>query len=303
MTFISYSQNLEDVILERIFKDIEKGFYIDVGANDPVAESVTKAFYDRGWRGINIEPVHRFYQRLCKERAEDINLPVAAGAEDGFFLYYEIPGTGLSTLDRGVAEQHEKNGWTVVKRNVSVIPLSTICRQFAKESIHFLKVDVEGAEQQVLQGMDFRQYRPWVVIVEATLPLSQEQNYEHWEDILLSSGYQYVYFDGLNRFYIADEKVAELKTYFSAPPNCFDEYQRYTEYLLQVEKNTLMQQNKELALEIHNLQEELRKTYSSRPWRIKAQRFPVNTGQGEQVAVLSEQLRQEVSRRRLNAKC
>lgn len=57
MTFISYAQNYEDVMLHRALKGVEKGFYIDVGANDPVQYSVTKAFYERGWRGINIEPI------------------------------------------------------------------------------------------------------------------------------------------------------------------------------------------------------------------------------------------------------
>ena len=229
MTFISYAGNLEDVMLWRIFKNIKNGFYIDVGACDPIIDSVTKAFYDHGWRGINIEPVKQYYQRLCQERAEDVTLPVAAGAQNGSFQFYEIPDTGLSTLDSEIAERHRKNGWTVIECMVPMMTLSAICRDYAKEPIHFLKVDVEGAEKQVLLGMDFRQYRPWVVLMEATIPLSQEQNYEKWEPILLNSGYQYAYFDGLNRFYIADEKAAEIKPYFSAPPNLFDDYQRYSE--------------------------------------------------------------------------
>lgn len=229
MTFISYAGNLEDVMLWRIFKNIKNGFYIDVGACDPIIDSVTKVFYDHGWRGINIEPVEQYYERLCQERTEDVTLPVAAGAENGSLLFYEIPDTGLSTLESDIAERHQKNGWTVVKRTIPVMTLSAICRDYAKEIIHFLKVDVEGAEKQVLLGMDFQQYRPWVVLMEATIPLSQEENYEKWEPILLNSGYQYAYFDGLNRFYIADEKAAEIKPYFSVPPNLFDDYQRYSE--------------------------------------------------------------------------
>jgi len=49
VTFISYAQNHEDVLLYRALKGVGKGFYIDVGANDPEEDSVTKAFYDRGW--------------------------------------------------------------------------------------------------------------------------------------------------------------------------------------------------------------------------------------------------------------
>lgn len=57
MTFISYAQNFEDVRLWRVLKQFEHGFYIDVGANDPRHHSVTKAFYDHGWQGINVEPM------------------------------------------------------------------------------------------------------------------------------------------------------------------------------------------------------------------------------------------------------
>jgi hypothetical protein len=47
MSFVSYAQNFEDVMLWRALRDIKGGFYIDVGANSPGMDSVTKAFYDR----------------------------------------------------------------------------------------------------------------------------------------------------------------------------------------------------------------------------------------------------------------
>jgi len=74
--FVSYSQDFEDFIIYYIFFDLQKGFYIDVGANDPNEFSVTKAFYDRGWYGINIEPLHEKYILLKKYRPRDINLQI-----------------------------------------------------------------------------------------------------------------------------------------------------------------------------------------------------------------------------------
>ena len=73
MTFISYAQNYEDVMLWRALKHIDKGFYVDVGANDPIIDSVTAAFYERGWRGINIEPMRSYHEHLCAARPLDIN--------------------------------------------------------------------------------------------------------------------------------------------------------------------------------------------------------------------------------------
>ena len=81
---ISYAQNLEDVILNRLFRGKETGFYIDVGACYPVEMSVTKYFYDLGWNGINIEPMPSCYRKLQEERPKDINLNLAVGKKSGY---------------------------------------------------------------------------------------------------------------------------------------------------------------------------------------------------------------------------
>ena len=105
---VSYAQNFEDIMLLRALGDVENGFYIDVGANDPVKHSVTKLFYDAGWTGINIEPVEQWFLRLEAERPKDTNLQLAASTETGITTLYEIFDTGLSTSNRATAERHEK---------------------------------------------------------------------------------------------------------------------------------------------------------------------------------------------------
>nr|WP_244600274.1 FkbM family methyltransferase [Afipia felis] len=67
---VSYSQNLEDILLHRALCHVECGFYIDVGANDPVIDSVTKLFYDAGWRGVNVDPNQHFIDLLNAKAAE-----------------------------------------------------------------------------------------------------------------------------------------------------------------------------------------------------------------------------------------
>ncbi|HRD67783.1 MAG TPA: FkbM family methyltransferase, partial [Candidatus Competibacter sp.] len=222
MAFISYAQNFEDVMLWRALKDIECGFYIDVGANDPEIDSVTKAFYDRGWRGINIEPVPQWFGRLQEKRLRDINLQIAAGAEKGELILYELPDTGLSTIDKETAERHEaERGYTKLERVVPVETLTAICERFHVAPIHFLKIDVEGAEKDVLVGLDLSVIRPWIILVESTLPNTQVEDYAQWDPLIRAAHYDYVYFDGLNRFYIAKEHE-DLKAHFHAPPNVFD---------------------------------------------------------------------------------
>jgi FkbM family methyltransferase len=225
MTFISYAQNYEDIMLFRALRDIEQGFYVDVGANSPDEHSVTKAFYDRGWRGINIEPVLEFHQQLLAARTRDINLPIAVADTNGFIDFYDVPGTGLSTISPKVAEGHRAAGYEVVKRSVVVETLEEVFRKYVSGHIHFLKIDVEGLEESVLHGVSLKDFRPWIVVVEATEVLSEVQNHASWEHLLTERGYSFVYFDGLNRFYVADER-SELVQKFRSPPNVFDDWMR-----------------------------------------------------------------------------
>lgn len=103
MRLESYAQDLEDVIVYSILRDVEDGFYIDVGANDPTNISVTKFFYLRGWHGINIEPLKSKCIKLQEQRPRDINLCIGLGSKKGKFTLYEHKGDdGLSTFSTTV---------------------------------------------------------------------------------------------------------------------------------------------------------------------------------------------------------
>lgn len=228
MSIVSYAQNYEDVILHRALKDIEFGFYIDVGAQDPVEYSVTKAFYELGWRGVNVEPIAHWFEKLVADRPHDINLQLAAAEKPGNLHLYEILNTGLSTSSAEFARRHIERGFSVHEVDVACITLDEICEQNAVETVHFLKIDCEGSEASVLRGFSFDRWRPWIVLVEATEPLSKEPTHLAWESLIVDRGYHVIYKDGLNRFYVADEH-AELDEAFSYPPNVFDEFVRAAE--------------------------------------------------------------------------
>lgn len=225
MSLISFAQNQEDIMLWRALKHISNGFYIDVGAADPVVQSVTKLFYDHGWHGINLEPQPIYFGMLSTDRPCDINLRLAAGREARSYTFHRIDGTGLSTLNPEIASRHKTSGWKVAEETIEVLPLAEVCRRHRPQGvIHFLKIDVEGSEGDVLAGADFHSYRPWIVVVEATLPMSQEESHADWEPILTGQGYSCVWFDGLNRFYLADEMKDDLGQHFEVQPNVFDDY-------------------------------------------------------------------------------
>ena len=220
--FVSYAQNFEDVMLWRALSTVRDGFYIDVGAGDPDQHTVTRAFYERGWHGINIDPDPACFAALARRRDRDINVPIALAEAPGLRRFHVVSVPGLSTLASAIASRYRARGWDVRRAKIEVSTLAEICRQHAPTEIHFLKIDVEGAEAAVLQGADFGAFRPWIVLAEATVPLTQVENYAEWEHILLAADYRFVWFDGLNRFYVAEEKYAALSPQFRLPPNCFD---------------------------------------------------------------------------------
>jgi hypothetical protein len=92
--------------------------------------------------------------------------------------------------------------------------------------VDFLKVDVEGFEREVLAGADWSTFRPRVVVIEATVPKSDEPAHDAWEPMLFEVGYRFALFDGLNRFYARADEPALLQA-LAVPANVFDKFVPY----------------------------------------------------------------------------
>jgi FkbM family methyltransferase len=220
---VSYAQNREDILLARALP-AETGFYIDVGAADPLEFSVTKLFYDRGWCGVNVEPQDDYFRKLVADRPRDINLQVALSDRPGTVTLFVAPThPGWATANEAVARQMADQGIEVSPREVPALTLAEVCEAHVRGPIDFLKVDVEGEERSVLLGGDFTRWRPRVVVVEATEQGGPTPNHHLWEDVLLGRDYLYAAFDGLNRYYVRAED-ADLVPVLQVPVNVFDEY-------------------------------------------------------------------------------
>ena len=222
---ISYAQNFEDIVLWRALSDVGVGTYIDIGAAWPTADSVTALFYERGWTGVNVDPNPQMYDGLVQHRPLDTNLRAAVADRTGTMEFSVVGATGLSTLDSSAAQQYAEAGHEVTTIETNVLTLRDVWRDHIADGrdVHFLKIDVEGAEEAVIRGADWGTNRPWILVIEATAPLTQIETFASWEPLVISAGYEFVYADGLNRYYLAHEH-ADLAPTFRYPPNVFDPF-------------------------------------------------------------------------------
>lgn len=262
MSIISYAQNFEDVMLWRALKHIEKGFYIDIGAAWPVYDSVTKLFYEHGWSGINVEPNVSLYCELVKDRTNDINLNVGISKDKGEFDFFIVGETGLSSANKELSEKLANQGMSVSSIKTNFMTLNDVWDQYVKQAeVHFLKIDVEGLETSIIQSNDWSKHRPWILVVEATLPSSQIPSYIDWESMLFNADYLFAYQDGLNRFYVASEH-SELLATFSFPPNVFDGFIKF-------ECNAdIIKENQSLKEEVNDLKKLLNDVIASHSWKL-----------------------------------
>jgi FkbM family methyltransferase len=227
--FVTYAQTFEDLMLHRALKGVINGFYIDVGANHPIHDSVTKVFYEAGWSGINMEPEPEPFTELQRVRSRDVNIQAGVWSSSGHQEFHSISGiSALSTFSESQLQELTEAGSTASKSSMKVMDLNSIFEEYvAGKTVHFLKVDVEGAELEVFRGLDLKINRPWIILFEAHGPDPTINTYQPVQDIIIHGGYRYVYCDGVNRYYVANEKYEELKIAFLMPPNCFDNWIRY----------------------------------------------------------------------------
>lgn len=287
---VSWAEHWEDVRLWRVLGHLDPGFYVDVGAMDPSIDSVTRAFYERGWSGLNVEANPFYAQRLIAERPRDRVEDTAAGKERGtatlhVVLSPEGDETGLTTLETGVAERHAGEGSQVVDVEVDVVPLAELLEGTPAadpDRFHFLKVDVEGHEASVLAGADLKRFRPLVTLIEARAPRRPVDTYMESEEILLDAGHLFAADDGLNRWYVRSEDAGlietlapEMNPLMDGRPRRWWEVAREHELTTRVDEldaasRASSQEADALRTEVADLKARLDAVYGSRAWKATA---------------------------------
>lgn len=293
--FVSYAQNGEDVVLWRALGHLPQGRYVEVGANDPTDSSITRAFYARGWRGIEIEPVSEFVEAFRRERPRDVVVQAAITDSDaGSVTMHVVDGTGLSTLDDATAGRHATDGWPSHDETVPARRLDDVLDEHLVpgDDIHFLVVDTEGAERAVLSSIDLKRWRPWVLVIEATAPNTTYPTHDAWDLLVQEAGYEFCLFDGLSRFYVAEEHAETLRAALSVPCNVLDGFTPAVVERLEQRVDELVAENAELSARTDELVQQLvrwRGTVLAR-WARAAHGGGVDGQPGHEVVRLRQEL-------------
>lgn len=195
---VSYAQNREDIYINWLLGGKARGFYVDIGASDPVHHSVTKYFYERGWRGINIDPIKRNIDSLNNDRARDVNIQLGMGKKKSSAVFREYPEAGgLSTFSKNMQSEYS---YDYIEYEVAIDTLkNTLSRHLnANQHIDFIKIDVEGLEHDVICSNDWESYSSDLVVIESN------HIFKDWHHTLRNAGYKEVFYDGLNEYFMKE---------------------------------------------------------------------------------------------------
>ena len=220
--FESYSQHGEDVVLWRALGHRSDVVYVDVGAFHPTNDSVTRALYERGWRGINVEPHAELIALFDRDRPEDINVVAAVGDHEGTIVLRRGREPGWSTTVEGpgvdaVVDPDAEPLEVPLRRLDSVLADAGVVR------VDVVKIDVEGAEVAVVRGMLDGGVRPTVCVVEGVSPVLGRGPGDEAVRLLVDAGYIHCMFDGINHWLTLD---GGLVAALSVPANPLDGFVR-----------------------------------------------------------------------------
>ncbi len=205
----SYAQLGEDLIMGHLFYQlgIQKPTYLDIGANEARFISNTYLFYQRGSRGVLVEPNPYLFRKLISARPKDTVINAGIGltemAEADFYVFPDY-ANGLSTFSEKEAKHWELIGMKGLGKipvekviKIPLIPVNTILEKyFPLAAPNLMSIDVEGLDTEILMSMDFSKYQPEVICVET---LAYDENQESFkiteiEELMRKKNYE-VYAD------------------------------------------------------------------------------------------------------------
>ena len=175
----SYSEWGEDLFILKYFKNLNNGFYVDVGAYHPFFLSNTQLLFKKNWSGINIDINQTSIEIFKHARPNDYNVNVAVSNKNKKYINYYTKNmiNMLSTTLIGSAKTaFLKNSFDT--RKIKCFKLNHIISKtkFKNKKIDFLNIDTEKSEVDVLKSLDFSKYKPKLICVEIHLKDKNHQS-------------------------------------------------------------------------------------------------------------------------------
>jgi FkbM family methyltransferase len=162
---ISYSFGGVDLLINYLFKEKKKGFYVDVGAQHPISNNNTYLLFKKGWNGINIDLDYENISLFNLVRKNDLNICTALSSENTELdLYYYHNKSPINTVEKKVAESQRAKVKEIKK--IKTTTLNSLLDTNNVGHINYLNIDVEGHELSVLKGFDMIAHKPDVISIE-----------------------------------------------------------------------------------------------------------------------------------------
>jgi FkbM family methyltransferase len=164
-----YSQEGEDILIERIIGKKSKGFYIDIGAHHPFRYSNTCYFYKQGWSGINIEPNPDLFKYFLKHRKRDINLNIGLNIQPQELKYYSFDEPAMNTFSTETVKVLIASNYKLLRTDS--IPTTTLAMALKDQPlprvIDFMNIDTEGFDFYIIQSNDWERINPQFILIES----------------------------------------------------------------------------------------------------------------------------------------
>lgn len=176
----SYSQCGEDRIVAFALAEmhITQPIYLDLGAHHPVYINNTYHFYMAGSRGICVEPNPRYARMIEQKRPLDTCLAAGIGPESQpareFYVFDE---DSLCTFSSEFKDEllANSNKRLVEVASIPIYGINAVLREHCPACPHFVSLDIEGLDYEILRAFDFAHFRPQVFCVE-TISYSEQRN-------------------------------------------------------------------------------------------------------------------------------
>ena len=203
----TYSMHGEDLVIQKYFKDLKNGFYVDLGCYHPIQYNNTLLLYQNGWTGINID-INNFSIKLFNHcRPNDINLNMAVSNKNGEIdFFYQKKLSLLSTIKKTQGDITFQG--TIKKGKILSRTLTKILDEskYKNKKIDFLDLDIEGADLEALESLDFPRYEPKMIcaeIVNQNQPI-KDNNLGNSDiyNFLLSKNYKKIWSGMFNHIFV-----------------------------------------------------------------------------------------------------